>query len=228
MNSCSAAWPCACASRTTRIFFVQKLSHAELLERQSAKRERAGRLPFAVVLNNIRSLHNVGSIFRTADGAGVEKIFLCGITGIPPHAKISKTALGAEKNVAWEYGETARGCTKKLKAEGYQVVLLEQTKKSIPYERFRPRPPVALVLGNEITGVAEDLLALCDQAIEIEMTGLKISLNVTAAFAVAAYHIRSVITSSSAIESAAGTSPSEGRLPARRQEGIRPKIFGGQ
>lgn len=167
---------------------MQKLSHAQLVSRQEV---RPPRLPFTVVLNNIRSLYNVGSVFRTADGAGVEKIWLCGITGIPPSTKISKTALGAEKEVPWEFAADARSCVMKLKAQGYQIVLLEQTDRSLSYENFQPDEKVCLVLGNENGGVSDSLLDLADAAIEIEMTGLKNSLNVTVAFGVAAYHFRS-------------------------------------
>ena len=167
---------------------MKKLSHDELLQRQAVRPQR---LPFTIVLNNIRSLYNVGSIFRTADGAGVEKIWLCGITGIPPDTKISKTALGAEKEVPWQFRKTALECVRELKTQGYQIVLLEQTKQSLPFEDFNPTAPVCLVLGNETEGVGEDILPYCDRAIEIEMSGLKISLNVTVAFGIAAYHIRS-------------------------------------
>ena len=166
---------------------MRKLSHEELLKRQESARAR---FPFCAVLNNIRSLYNVGSLFRTADGAGLEKLWLCGITGIPPSPKISKTALGAEKSVPWEYASSARQCIEKLKTEGYEIILLEQTPQSLPVEDFRPRAKICLVLGNEISGVAEDLLPLCDQALEIPMSGLKISLNVTVAFGIAAYQLR--------------------------------------
>lgn len=165
---------------------MRKFSHEELLKRQES--DRVG-FPFCAVLNNIRSLYNVGSLFRTADGAGLEKLWLCGITGIPPSNQISKTALGAETSIPWEYASSAKDCIQKLKAEGYQIVFLEQTSQSLPFEDFQPGARVCLVIGNETGGVAEDLLPLCDQAIEIPMSGLKISLNVTVAFGVAAYHI---------------------------------------
>ena len=165
---------------------MKKLSHEELLKRQKGQ----ARLPFAVVLNNIRSLYNVGSIFRTADGAGVEKIWACGITGIPPSEQISKTALGAEEVVPWEFRKTAKECILELKEKGYQIVLLEQTHSSVPYTEFVPTAPVCLILGNEITGVSDEILPYCDAAIEIEMAGLKNSLNVTVAFGVIAYHFR--------------------------------------
>ena len=167
---------------------MRKLTHQELISRQAAVREP--RLSFTAVLNNVRSLYNVGSIFRTADGVGCEKLWLCGITGIPPSGKISKTALGAEEAVPWEYSRDVAGPVRKLREEGYHVVLLEQTVKSVPIHEFQPEGPVCLVAGNEVTGVSEELLSLSDTSVEIEMTGLKNSLNVTVAFGVAAYHIR--------------------------------------
>ena len=179
---------------------MQKLSHQELLDRQ--QNQKAFRPQFCAVLNNIRSLYNVGSIFRTADGAGLEKLWLCGITGIPPDTQISKTALGAEKVVPWEYQSNAVDCIKRLKSEGYQIALLEQTGKSISYQDFRPQAPVCLVVGNEIGGVSDELLPYCDRALEIEMTGLKISLNVTVAFGIVAYHIRHRLKSGAKIQRA--------------------------
>lgn len=171
-----------------------KLSHSELLARQALKQQES-RLPFSVVVNNVRSLYNVGSIFRTADGVGIEKIWLCGITGIPPALKISKTALGAEKAIPWEYRRDPCSIIQELKEKGYEVVLLEQTQSSISYLDYQPRSPLCLVVGNEITGVGEDLLPHCDKAIEIEMAGLKNSLNVTVAFGIVAYHIRHLLSS---------------------------------
>ncbi len=171
---------------------MRKLSHSELLARQQANK-KSPRLSFSVLLNNIRSLHNVGSIFRTADGAGVEKVYLCGITGHPPDSKISKTALGAEKEVPWEYHRNAGEVLRRLKAAGHRIVLLEQLEQSISYEKFEPAAPLCLVVGNEIEGVSEELLALCDQTIEIPMAGLKNSLNVSVAFGVVAFHIGNLL-----------------------------------
>ena len=147
-------------------------------------------LPFSIILNNVRSLYNVGSLFRTADGVGVEKLWLCGITGIPPDPQISKTALGAEQSVPWEYRRKASEAIRELKSHSYKIVLLEQTAGSIPYQEFEPEGPVCLVLGNEIGGVDDELLPLCDAAVEIEMAGLKNSLNVAVAFGIVAYHLR--------------------------------------
>ena len=175
---------------------MQKLTHQELVERQ--KNQSSSQIPFTVVLNNIRSLYNVGSIFRTADGVGIEKLWLCGITGTPDseRERIEKTALGAEKTVPWEHSGDILAVLRNLKQCGYQIVLLEQTKESVPYQEFEPKPPVCLVVGNEISGISDELLALSDAAIEIEMAGQKNSLNVAVAFGIAASHIRNRIVSS--------------------------------
>ncbi len=171
---------------------MRKLTHPELLDRQK-KQLGKKKLPFSVVLNDIRSLYNVGSIFRTADGAGIEKLWICGITGFPPDKQISKTALGAEASVSWEYQRNACDVLRHLKNQGYETVFLEQMTGSIPYDQYRPHKPVCLVIGNEVNGVSDELLSLCDQKIEIEMAGLKNSLNVTVAFGIAAYHLRACL-----------------------------------
>lgn len=171
---------------------MRKLTHEEILSRQEKEKQKP-KLPFCVVLNNIRSAHNVGSIFRTCDGAGVEKVWLCGITGYPPNAQIAKTALGAQKQVPWEYEENALDLIKKLKNKGYTIVLLEQTEKSMLYQDFSPQGKICLVVGNEITGVCDSLVDICDRAIEIEMAGIKNSLNVSVALGIVAYHIRNGI-----------------------------------
>ncbi|HNX69428.1 MAG TPA: RNA methyltransferase [Candidatus Omnitrophota bacterium] len=171
---------------------MRKLSHPELQSRQTLRRHEA-KLPFCVVLNNIRSLYNVGSVFRTADGAGVEKLWICGITGFPPDAQISKTALGAEKEVPWEYRKDPRPLLRELREKGYEIVLLEQVTGSISYEQYEPKTPACLVIGNEIEGVSDELLSLCDRTVEIDMAGLKNSLNVTVAFGIVAYHMRNRI-----------------------------------
>lgn len=168
---------------------MRKLSHEEIVKRQVEKQANP-KLPLCVVLNNIRSLHNVGAIFRTADGVGVEKIWLCGITGYPPQEGIAKTALGAQDHVPWEYREDVLGLLKELKQEGYQVVLLEQMQGSLAHDAFKPQGPVCLVVGNEVSGVNSQLQFLCDAAIEIEMNGIKNSLNVAVAFGIAAYQLR--------------------------------------
>jgi len=168
---------------------MRKLTNEELIARQKDIHKNK-RLPFTVVLNNIRSLYNVGSIFRTADGVGVEKIYLCGITGTPPNPQITKTALGAEETVIFEHCWDVIHVIQLLKAQGYTIVLLEQLDKSIPYQEYEPKGPVCLVIGNEIEGVSEELISYCDAALEIEMDGIKNSLNVAVAFGVISYHLR--------------------------------------
>ena len=167
---------------------MRKLSHQEIVARQENQSGKP-RIPLVVVLNNIRSLHNVGSIFRTSDGMGVRKLWLCGITGSPPQSQISKTALGAEDKVEWEYCDDVLAVVKDLKKEGYQIVLLEQMDESSDYHDFVPAEKVCLVVGNEIAGISEGLIEVADSAIDIEMTGIKNSLNVSVAFGVAAYHL---------------------------------------
>ena len=171
---------------------MRKRTHEEIVTRQAQKLNQP-KLPLCVVLNNIRSLHNVGAIFRTADGAGVDKIWLCGITGYPPQGGIAKTALGAENHVSWEYREDIVSLLKQLKTQGYQIVLLEQMQGSVAHDVFVPKAPVCLVIGNEVSGISDDLQSLCDAAIEIEMDGIKNSLNVAVAFGIMAYQMRSCL-----------------------------------
>jgi len=168
---------------------MRKLTHEEIVSRQVKKSDNP-KLPLCVVLNNIRSLHNVGTIFRTADGAGIDKVWLCGITGYPPQGGIAKTALGAQDHVSWEYREDVLALIKDLKAKGYQIVLLEQMQGSVKHDAFKPKAPVCLVIGNEVSGIEDELQSLCDIAIEIEMDGVKNSLNVAVAFGIAVYQIR--------------------------------------
>ncbi len=168
---------------------MRKLTHQEIVARQK-DHLKGSRLKFHVVLNNVRSLYNVGSIFRTADAVGVEKIWICGITGHPPSSMISKTALGAEAQVPWEYRSDIEGLIKELREQKFEIALLEQMEQSISHDQFMPAPKVCLIVGNEIEGISDHLLSLCDTAVEIEMVGLKNSLNVSVAFGVMAYHIR--------------------------------------
>ncbi len=147
------------------------------------------RLPFYVICDNIRSLENIGSIFRTADALKINKIFLCGICGRPPHHKISKTALGAEDWVEWEYYSSSWRVIEKLKKEKVFIAVLEQTKNSLTYTKFKPKFPLALVIGNEVKGVSPSILKRADRVISLPMFGRKESLNVAVAFGVAGYEI---------------------------------------
>ena len=148
---------------------------------------------FIVICDSLRSLHNVGSVFRTGDGAGIDKIYLCGITGHPdvPKAerKISKVALGAQDFIEWEYVKQSWRLVSKLKKEGYQIVSLEQTPQSINYTKFKPKFPLALIIGNEGKGVKKSLLKRSDKIIDIPMRGQKESLNVSVALGIVAYWI---------------------------------------
>jgi tRNA G18 (ribose-2'-O)-methylase SpoU len=146
------------------------------------------RLPVAVIVDNVRSLWNVGSIFRTADACGVERLVLTGITGCPPRPEIAKTALGAEEAVAWTYRADAVAALVELVDEGYAPVALETTERSVPVDVVPwPRRPV-LVIGNEVAGVSPTLLEACRHHASIPMRGVKQSLNVAVAFGIAAYH----------------------------------------
>lgn len=141
----------------------------------------AEKLRVCIVLDNVRSLHNVGSTFRTADAFRIEKIFLTGITGTPPHREIQKTALGATESVSWEYAEHAAALVKSLKDQGYTVVIVEQTNSSVPLHQFIPsvNEKYCLVFGNEVDGVSEDVIQHGDTALEIPQTGTKHSLNIS-------------------------------------------------
>ena len=148
---------------------------------------------FFVIAHNIRSLHNVGSIFRTADAFGVDKIFLTGYTGTPASPihrnKIAKTALGAENFVPWEYQKSAGRLIGRLKQAGMAIVGLENQVKAQNLAKFKPKFPLALLLGEEAKGIPKSLLKLCGTVLEIPMLGKKESLNVAVAFGVAAYAI---------------------------------------
>lgn len=144
---------------------------------------------FYVVCDNIRSLENIGSIFRTADALGISKIFLCGISGKPPHHKISKTALGADERVSWEYFRQIGRLIDKLKRDKIRVISLEQDKKAVLYSKFKPKFPLALIVGNELKGISKKILKKCDKIIFLPMAGQKESLNVSVAFGVAGYEI---------------------------------------
>jgi tRNA G18 (ribose-2'-O)-methylase SpoU len=153
---------------------------------------QAGNLPVFALLDNIRSLHNVGSIFRTADGVGVQKLFLCGITGTPPRSEIRKAALGAEELVPWEYSPDPLPVVKRLKSEGVRIVALEAAPGAVVYDEVEYSFPLCLVVGHEFHGVRPELLREADTVIAIPMAGTKISLNVAVAFGVAVYHIARV------------------------------------
>ncbi len=154
------------------------------------------KFPLTLVLDNVRSLHNVGAVFRTADAFAVEKIWLCGITGRPPQREITKTALGSTESVAWEYAASTLEALQQLKAVGYQLIAVEQTTGSVSLPGFRVEhnQSYALIMGNEVFGVDDEVLALCDAAVEIPQFGTKHSLNVSVAAGVVLWEFISRIS----------------------------------
>jgi len=161
----------------------------QLQKTEMVKMARRNNQSVVVICHNIRSAYNVGSIFRTADGAGVAKVYLTGYTPAPPHLGIAKTALRAEKIVPWEKISKLDSVFKKIKKERFEIVALEQNKRSVPPDFLKPKGKVALVLGNEVRGLSQAVLEKCDKIVEIPMRGRKESLNVAVAFGIAAYSI---------------------------------------
>jgi tRNA G18 (ribose-2'-O)-methylase SpoU len=164
---------------------MRKLGMDELHRLSVNEFRESEKMPVIVVLDNIRSMHNVGSVFRTADAFLVRGIYLCGYTPQPPHRDIHKTALGATETVEWKYFGSAVDAVLALREAGYGVFAVEQTVGSVGLQAFCPRPesdrPMAVVFGNEVDGVSEDALAICDGAIEIPQWGMKHSLNISIA-----------------------------------------------
>jgi len=140
-----------------------------------------------IIAHDIRSLHNVGAIFRCADVFGVEKIYLTGYTGQPPAKEIAKTALGSEHRVVWERGADIYALIHSLREQGFQIVALETGVSALSLTEFQPTKPLALLLGNERDGIASDILSLCDLKVEIPMPGFKRSLNVSVATGIALF-----------------------------------------
>lgn len=160
---------------------AQKLKITEMNRLTPEEFKSTKKLPLVVVLDNVRSLHNVGSVFRTGDAFLIESVYLCGITCTPPHAEIHKTALGAENTVEWEYFSETLDAVSKLKSQGYKVFSIEQAKGSIllPDIELDKTQKYAVVLGNEVKGVQQKVVDACDGCIEIPQYGTKHSLNVS-------------------------------------------------
>jgi len=174
---------------------MKKLTHDQISLKRSTldSIHKVQKLPVYVLLNSIRSNYNVGAIFRTSDGAMIEKLFLCGYTPCPPKKEVLKTALGSTESVKWEYVKDAKTVISQLKNKGIQICALELTDKSIPYHQIKSDDfPICLVVGNEITGVSQELLDLCDKSIEIPQYGIKQSLNVAVAYGVAIFELRKI------------------------------------
>lgn len=168
-----------------------KLSMGELNRKSVEEFRRSEKIPVVVVLENIRSMHNVGSVFRSADAFLIEGIYLCGYTAQPPRKEIDKTALGATETVQWKYFSTTKEALEHLKKREYKLFAIEQVDKSIPLNRYQEVAPkkVALVFGNEVSGIEEEIIALCDGCIEIPQFGTKHSLNISVAAGIVLWEV---------------------------------------
>ena len=171
----------------------RKLLNSELSRMGADEFKHSAKNPFVIVLDNIRSQHNIGSAFRTADAFAIEKIVLCGISAIPPSAEIRKAALGAEEVVAWEYEQETVNAITRLREEGYIIASVEQTENSTMLNNFSPREGerYAFIFGNEVKGVAQEVVDISDLTIEIPQSGTKHSLNVSVSIGVVLWEIHS-------------------------------------
>jgi 23S rRNA (guanosine2251-2'-O)-methyltransferase len=169
----------------------RKLNMDELNRLSVEEYNKTGKLPVCVVLDNIRSCHNIGSVFRTSDALLIEKIYLCGITATPPNKEIHKTALDAEKSVSWEYAEDALRVVKTLQGSGYSVFAVEQVANSISLPDFKvnDKGKIALVFGNELKGVQQPVIDQCDGALEIPQYGTKHSFNISVSAGIVLWEI---------------------------------------
>lgn len=172
---------------------MKKLKLEELNRLSVEEFKEAPKTPLVLVLDNVRSMNNVGSAFRTADAFALEKVYLCGITGTPPHREIQKTALGAEQAVDWEHAPDTAELCKKLQAEGYKVLAVEQAEGSIMLHKFTPQQDqkYALVFGNEVFGVEDQVMELADGCLEIPQYGTKHSLNISVSIGVVVWQLAS-------------------------------------
>jgi 23S rRNA (guanosine2251-2'-O)-methyltransferase len=160
---------------------TRKLATSELNRKSLVEFKASGKNPIVIVLDNVRSLNNIGSIFRTADAFLVEAIYLCGISATPPHKEIHKTALGAENSVHWEYFKETSEAINNLKDKGYSLVAVEQTENSTSLENYpiESNRKYALIFGNEVKGIQQDVINNCDRCVEIPQFGTKHSFNVS-------------------------------------------------
>ncbi len=175
---------------------MRKLSHGEIAGFRTPIEQIEGktRVPIYALLDNVRSLYNVGSIFRTSDGAFIEKLYLCGFTPHPPRREIEKTALGSTQSVPWEYHRNPIEVIHLLRERHIKIVVLELTDESSPYYDVQPSDfPLCLVVGNEITGIRKEIIELADMAIEIPMYGMKQSLNVAVAYGIAVFGLLRIL-----------------------------------
>ena len=159
---------------------MKKLKNKDLQRINIEEFKNAQKTPITVVLDNVRSALNVGSVFRTADAFLIENIILCGITACPPNKDIRKAALGSTDSVKWEFFKNTIDAVSKLKAEGYYIIGIEQADKSTMLNNFKlPNKPIAIIMGNEVSGVAQEIIDVCNAVIEIPQFGTKHSLNIS-------------------------------------------------
>lgn len=172
---------------------MRKTKNEELDRLSIDEFKNAQKTPLVLVLDNLRSMHNVGAAFRTADAFAIEKIYLCGITAQPPHREIHKTALGATDSVDWTHEQDTVALCKQLQQEGYEVLAVEQANQSHSLESFQPDPDkkYALVFGNEVFGVSDEVVAVVDQCLEIPQFGTKHSINVSVSIGVVLWDLLS-------------------------------------
>jgi tRNA G18 (ribose-2'-O)-methylase SpoU len=170
---------------------MQKLSMDELKRKSPEEFKRSEKTPVIAVLENIRSAYNVGSVFRTSDAFLLQSIYITGYTAQPPHKEIKKTALGAEETVEWKYFKNAEEAILDLKSQGYTVFAVEQVKNSLSLEKldFKTDEKIAVIFGNEVSGVEQETILLCDGCIEIPQLGMKHSLNIATAAGVVLWEI---------------------------------------
>ncbi len=160
---------------------MRKLKNSELERLSPTEFKTAQKTPLIVVLDNIRSLNNIGSVFRTSDAFLIEKIYLCGITAQPPHKDIHKTALGSTETVAWEYVEDTLGLMERLKGLKIKTIAIEQADNAVQLQNFKPKrgEKLAVIFGNEVKGVQQEVVSACNTCIEIPQYGTKHSLNIS-------------------------------------------------
>jgi 23S rRNA (guanosine2251-2'-O)-methyltransferase len=170
---------------------MRKLSMDELNRKSVDEFKRSDKIPVIVVLENIRSAYNIGSVFRTADAFLLEAVYIIGYSAIPPHKEIKKTALGAEESVSWQHFTDAGAAITVLKESGYRIYAVEQVENSISLEQFKSNPgdKIAVIFGNEVTGVEQSTIAQCDGTIEIPQLGMKHSLNIATAAGVVLWEL---------------------------------------
>ena len=170
---------------------MRKLKNEELNRISADEFKKAEKTPVIIILDNVRSLNNVGSVFRTADAFLIEAVYLCGFTGTPPHREIQKTALGATESVSWKYFPKTVEAVEELKKQEYKIYAIEQAEQAIMLNEFSPsqKEKIALVFGNEVMGVEQEVIDICDGVIEIPQSGTKHSLNIAVSVGVVVWDV---------------------------------------